>query len=422
MLSKLLPTPSDLPLNQVRTLRQNILMHLADGSFYVLGMSLVSMQTILPIFLKELGGSPVSIGSVHVLWWIGQNIPGIAVAHSLRRRTEFKFPMVLWGFIHRAMLLVCAVAAYFLIGRIPAEAAVPLFLFLIFLIPTFGGFSGIPWFQVFTKTVPVKLRGRLMGIRQLIGSAAGAFGGTMVSIILFAVAYPSNFALLFLLAFVFTMISFIFLMRIQEEPSVREEQSVRKRELLSNAWKIIASNRNFRNFLIADAFVLMSIAASSFYSVYAVEKFSLPSSYAGTFTAIVMVTNVAANIIFGIIADVYGHRTNILMMTIASGCAALFALLSTNILMYGFVFFFLACAVQIQAISRLAIVAEMCREHERPMYVGIMNTVTAPTVFIGILFGLLVPVIGYPSIFVITSLLAVNSFMILYKFVVEPRK
>ncbi len=89
--------------------------------------------------------------------------------------------------------------------------------------------------------------------------------------------------------------------------------------------------------------------------------------------------------------------------------------------MYGFVFFFLACAVQIQAISRQAIIAEMCREHERPMYVGIMNSITAPTVFIGILFGLLVPVIGYSAIFVITSLLAANSFMILYSFVVEPR-
>lgn len=261
-----------------------------------------------------------------------------------------------------------------------------------------------------------------MGIRQLLGSAAGAVGGTIVSFILYAVAYPSNFALLFILAFFITMISFNFLVRVKESPSIRDEQDERKKNIIAEAKKIITSNKNFRNFLIADAFALMSIAASSFYSVYAVEKFDLPASYAGTFTAIVMVTNIAANIIFGIIADTYGHRTNILMMTVSSACAALLAVISTNILMYGFVFFFLACAVQIQAISRQPIIAEMCRENERPMYVGIMNTVTAPTVFIGILFGLLVPSIGYPAIFVITSLLAVNSFMILYKFVAEPRK
>lgn len=397
-------------------------MHLFDGSLYVLGMSLVSMQTILPIFIKELGGSPVSIGSVQVLWWLGQNIPALAVAHSLRKRTMFKAPMVFWGFIHRAMLLVCSIAAFFLIGRISSQAAVPLFLFLIFLLPAFGGFSGLPWFQVFTKTVPVKLRGRLMGIRQLLGSAAGAAGGMVVSFILYAVAFPSNFALLFLLAFIVTMLSFIFLTKVEEQPSVRDGQEEGKRRLFADARKIISSNRNFRNFLIADAFILMSLAASSFYSVFAVEKFDLPPSYAGTFTAIVMLTNVAANITFGIIADTYGHRTNMLFLAAASGSAALLAILSTNILMYGLVFFFLACAVQIQAISRLAFVAEMCRENERPMYIGIMNTLTAPTVFIGLLFGLLVPGIGYPAIFAITSLLAVNSFMILYSFVIEPRK
>ncbi len=422
MLSKLLPTPSDFPRDQVSTLRQNIMMHLLDGSFYVLGMSLVSMQTILPIFVKELGGSPVSIGSVQVLWWIGQNIPGIAVAHSLRKRTQFMGPMAFWGLMHRIMLLVCGIAAFFLIGRISSEFAVPLFLFMIFLIPMIGGFSGLPWFQVFTKTVPVKLRGRLMGIRQLLGSAAGAVGGTIVSFILYAVSFPLNFALLFFLAFIMTMISFNFLVRVKETPSLRDEQDEQKKNILSDAWKIIATNKNFRNFLIADAFALMSLAASSFYSVYAVEKFNLPPSYAGTFTAIVMITNVAANIIFGIVADTYGHKTSMLVLSISSACAALFAVISTNILMYGFVFFFLACAVQIQAISRQAFIAEMCRENDRPMYIGIMNTVTAPTVFIGIVFGLMVPSIGYPAIFVITSLLAVNSFMILYKFIAEPRK
>ena len=397
-------------------------MHLMDGSIYVLGMSLVSVQTILPIFIKELGGSPLSIGSVQVLWTIGQNIPSVFVAHYLHRRILFKPPMVFWGLMHRCMLLVCGIAAFFLIGRIPAEAAVPLFLFLIFLIPAIGGLSGLPWFQVFTKTVPVKLRGRLMGIRQLLGSAAGAIGGSLISLVLYAVVFPANFAVLFCGAFFFTMISFNFLVRVVEQPSVIEEKEGPWLSIITEARRIIGSDRNFRHFLFADAFTLMSLAASSFYAVYAVEKFSLPPSYAGTFTAIMMITNVAANIIFGIIADSYGHKVNLLAFALCSAFAGLFAIISTNILMYGLVFFFLACATQIQAISRLPFVAEMCRENERPVYVGIVNTVTAPTVFIGLVFGWFVPRIGYASIFIITSLLAVNSFLILYRKVSEPRK
>ncbi len=397
-------------------------MHLLDGSIYVLGMSLVSVQTILPIFIKELGGSPMSIGSVQVMWTIGQNIPSVFVAHLLQRRILFKPPMVFWGLAHRIMLLVCGLAAFLLIGKISSDTAVPLFLFLIFLIPAVGGFSGLPWFQVFTKTVPVKIRGRLMGIRQLLGSAAGAIGGSLISLILYAVVFPTNYALLFFGAFFFTMISFNFLVRVVEQPSVVEGKEGIQLNIFSEAKRIIRTNKNFRNFLFADAFTLMSLAASSFYAVYAVEKFSLPPSYAGTFTAIVMITNMAANILFGIVADTYGHKVNLLVFALCSACAGLFAILSTNILMYGFVFFFLACATQIQAISRLPFVAEMCRENERPVYIGIVNTITAPTVFIGLVFGWFVPRIGYASIFIITSLLAVNSFLILYRFVAEPRK
>lgn len=421
MVTKLLPTPPDYPAIHLPQLRTNIKMHLFDGSLYVLGMSVVSVQTILPVFIKELGGSPLSIGSVQVLWTIGQNLPSMFVAHYIQQRILFRSAMISWGLAHRVMLLVCSLAAFFLIGRLPSGLTVPLFLFLIFLIPAIGSLSGLPWFQVFTKTIPVQLRGRLMGIRQLLGSAGGAVGGTIVSLVLYAVAFPSNYALLFLIAFFFTMVSFYFLTQITEQPSSREGRETVRPRILSEARRIISVDTNFRNFLFADIFILMSLAASSFYSVHAIEKFSLPPSYAGTFTAIVMITNIGANILFGIIGDTYGHKMNLLAFAASSAFAAFFAVIATNILMYGLVFVFLACAVQIQAISRLSFIAEMCREHERPVYVGIVNTMTAPTVFIGLFFGWLVPMAGYAVIFGAAALLAVISFLILHTMVKEPR-
>ena len=144
MLRTLLPTPTDLPPDDVLVLRSNLVMHLLDGSFYVFGMSIVAIQTILPIFIREVGGDPLAIGSVQVLWWVGQNIPSLIVASRIRGRIYFMPTMVFWGFLHRLMLLICGIAAWFLIGRIPVTAAVPLFLLMIFLIPFFGGISGLP--------------------------------------------------------------------------------------------------------------------------------------------------------------------------------------------------------------------------------------------------------------------------------------
>ncbi|MFA6456845.1 MAG: MFS transporter [Bacteroidota bacterium] len=421
MLSRLLPTPSDYPQEHAASLRENIRMHLLDGSLYVLGMSIVSFQTILPIFIKELGGSPLSIGSIQVLWTIGQNLPSLIIAHYIQRRVLFKPAMISWGLAHRLMLLVCSIAAYFLVGSISPDVAVPLFLLFIFLLPAIGSFSGLPWFQVYTKTIPVKMRGRLMGIRQLLGSAGGALGGTIVAIVLATISFPGNFALLFLCAFIVTMASFYFLTRISEQPSVPVRSDLQQLNIIANAKRIIRTDRNYRNFLFADVFLLMSLTASSFYSVYAIEKFALPPSYAGTFTAIIMITNIAANIVFGIVGDSYGHKVNLLFFAVCSAGAGLFAIISTNILMYGFVFIFFACAVQLQAISRQSFLAEMCNEQDRPLYVGITNTFTAPAVMFGLLFGWLVPMLGYASVFFITTLLAAISFLILYRFVIEPR-
>jgi MFS family permease len=135
-----------------------------------------------------------------------------------------------------------------------------------------------------------------------------------------------------------------------------------------------------------------------------------------------MITNVIANIGFGVVADTYGHKINLLIFVFCSGAAALLAVLSSNILMYGFVFFFLACSLQVQVISRLPFIAEMCKENERPLFVGITNTLTAPTMLIGLLFGWFVPKVGYASVFMMTVILAVSSFFILLKFVEEPRR
>lgn len=422
MLSKFLPTPADYPKDQISSLRKNLKFHLSDGAVYVLGMSLVSIQTIIPIFIKELGGSPLSISSVQVLWTLGANIPSAFVAIYLQRQMFFKPAMVGWGFIHRAMLLVCGIAAFFIIGRVPSLIAVPFFLVLIFLVAAFGSLSGLPWFQVYTKTVPVKLRGRLMGLRQLLGSAAGIIGGSIVSIVLATIYFPLNFSLLFAGAFAITMVSFYFLTQISEQPSVNNQEPGSPMSILSEAKRIISSNMNFRYFLLSDAFAIMSISVASFYSVYAIEKFELPASYAGTFTAIVMITNVVANIGFGIVADTYGHKVNLLILVFCTGAAALLAVISTNILMYGLVFFFLACSLQVQVISRLAFIAEMCKENERPLFVGITNTFTAPTMLIGLLFGWFVPKIGYNAVFIMTAFLATFSFFILLKFVEEPRR
>jgi MFS family permease len=185
---------------------------------------------------------------------------------------------------------------------------------------------------------------------------------------------------------------------------------------------ILKQNKDFKNFLVVDALTLMSLTASAFYAVYAIRKFNLPTSYAGTFTIILMASQVLGNITFGYLADFFGHKINILLLAASSAAASLVAILANNVLMFGIVFFFMGFTISLQGISRLAIVVEMCNESERPIYLGLLNSVTAPTILFGIIGGSLITVIGYVPVFLIYTLISVVAVYWLYKKVNEPRK
>jgi MFS family permease len=163
------------------------------------------------------------------------------------------------------------------------------------------------------------------------------------------------------------------------------------------------------------------MSAVSFYSIFALEKFSLPPSYAGTFSVIVMLSGIFANIVFGLSADYYGHKINIITVALCSMMGAAVAIVSPNIFLYGFVFMFIACALQVHAISRMPFLAEISSEQERPLYVGITNSITAPSMLLGVVFGFLVPYVGFEIIFSTAASLAMLAVYILYRFVQDPR-
>ncbi|MCX6136477.1 MAG: MFS transporter [Ignavibacteriales bacterium] len=184
---------------------------------------------------------------------------------------------------------------------------------------------------------------------------------------------------------------------------------------------MLKSNRRMRDVIIVDALALMSMTAGAFYAVYAIEKFQLPASYAGTFTVLVMASMVAGNVVFGFLADHFGHRVNWLLLSVCSAAASIMAIVAANILVYGLVFFFMACSTSLQGISRLSLIAELCTEAERPVYIALVNTITAPAVFVGIFCGALARWYGYPVVFGIATVLACAACLWTYFFVEEPR-
>ncbi len=413
---------SQYDVHDAETLKANLRAHLYDGALFGFALSFISVNTIFPVFIERVGGSAIAIGSIPVLWTLGLNLPQAMLFRFIHTAGPVKPLMLRYGLLYRLSYLLIGAFTFFAVQRTTVEFSVSLLLALLFFSAVLGSVGQPPWFVLFTKTVPVTLRGRVLAVRQILSSFLGIFGGSFVGFILAFVPFPANFSLLFLVAFIFMMMSFNSLRQLKEPAIGLQKRSVvDTHDFIARARRSVKENRNLRNFLLTDAFTLLSMTVSVFYAVYAIQKFSLPSSYAGTFTVIFMGSMVIGNLFFGFLADNYGHKVNLMLLAGCCIAANLTALLAENILVYGLVFFFSASTVALQGISRLSFVAELCAEEERTMYIALVNTITSPVVLIGVLGGVLVRNFGYPFVFSFGMVTALCALLLLYRYVAEPR-
>ena len=406
-----------------KVLRHNLIMHIADGSLFVFGINFVSAFTIIPVFIQQAGGNSIAIGAVPVLWSIGLNLPQLFFTNTGYAEKRIKPFVLRYGFLFRLMYLVIALFTFFVLKSLSQSSAVLSLLFLYFLTALVGSIPIPAWVHLFSKTTPVKLRGRLLAVRQLIGSILAVAAGSLTVLVLSAIEFPSNFAILFLFAFGISMISFYFLSRLKEEDEFYEEgetQSVANKLFVIK--NILRTNVSFRNFIVADALIAMCITATAFYPVFALTKFDLSVSYAGTFTIITTASMIAGNLFFGYLADVSGHKINLIMLSISSLLSSATAILANNILSYGMVFVFLGITLSLFGISRFSFVMELCSPKERQFYIALLNTITSPFVIFGIAAGAIVSFLSYQFVFLIYIILAGISAAWLIMKVKDPRK
>ena len=406
---------------QDRFVRRNFFANTMDGALFAFGLKFVSLVTVLPILVQKLGGTNVAVGMIPVLWNTGFNLPQIFIANTARRQ-PYKKPFVLkTALIQRIPWLVLAALCFFRFDEINTLPGLILF-FSGLTIAAVGGSLNMPgWFDLINKVTPVRLRGRLFAFRTILGAILGILAGWVIKIVLDTMNFPKNFALLFLLAFIVMMGSYIFLALVREEEPNAPKQILRNREFFRILPKILKNNSNFTSYLVADALIMVAVMANAFYTVHALKTFSLAESYAGTFTIVMTVSMIAGNVLFGYLADQYGHRLNLIIAAGSTAVACLIALVAPAVELYYLAFIGSAFTISLIQISRLTIIAELSGESERTTYVALTNLITAPFVFSGIFGGWLADSFGYDTIFYVAGGFALLAVLWLFIMVQEPR-
>lgn len=401
--------------------RHNFIANVFDGALFSFALSMVSIQTVLPLFIKKIGGGNVVVGLVPVIWTFGINFPQIFFAHHAQREVSKKQLMLKTGLIQRLPWLALSIFVYLSAAYFSTVLGLTLFL-TAFGVAAIGGSVNFPvWFDLIAKITPVEIRGRLFAMRSVFGSTLGILGGSIVAFVLAGVSFPLNYALLFFFAFVSMMASYWFLTTLREEPGTIPQKVVRRRDILRLLPQILSSDRNYRNFLVADALLIASTMANAFYTVYAFEKFVLPDSYAGTFTVVLMTGMIVGSLALGYVADRFGHKLNYLVSAVATAVGCAVAIAATTVEWYLIVFLASAVSVGVMMISRLSLVAELCSVENRPSYVALTNLITSPCILAGVAAGWMSEWIGFESIFILAGLFSLVAIYWLLRKVQEPR-
>jgi MFS family permease len=403
-------------------LRQNIVANIVDGGMYAFGIGFVSLQTVVPVMVKHISDSNFAVGLVLVLWTAGFNFPQIFIANHAQR---FPYKMRLFlrtAFVQRVPWLLLALLSFFLLGRLSPTAGT-VFFFVLFTLAAVTGSLCFPiWFDLIAKLTPVNLRGRLFATRNLLGGILGVLAGVVVKMVLAGIAYPLSYGVLFTLAFLFMMVSYWALTRLNEEATSTVAEEVHTLEYYRNLHRILKGQKNFRNFLISDALLLAATMAGAFYAVHAIQKFALDDSSAGVFTVIVMCSTIIGNMFFGYIADRYGHKVNLVLAAASTALSCFVALLAPDQRVYLIVFIGMAFQIGLSGISRFSIVAELCSEEDRPTYIALTNLVTSPFILFGLVAGGIAGRFGFEAVFLIAGLMAVASALWMAFRVEEPRE
>lgn len=405
-----------------KNLKHNLTVNLTDGSLFGVALGFATFSTILPLFVATLTDSATLIGLVPAIHSAGWLLPQLFLAGHVSRLRQYK-PTVLLMTIHeRAPFLGLALTAL-LIPIIGEKAALILALLMLIWQGLGGGFTANAWTSMISKIIPPYMRGTFFGLQAGLANLFISLSAVGAGYLLDFLASPFDFAVCFLLASFFFAVSWFALAATREPVDTEKIIPEEETHFWDDAKKILRRDFNFNWFLGARILSQFATMGFSFYIIYALREFQMTDVTAGWLTATLTVSQTIANIGMGWLGDRIGHRAMIIVGAIAAFLSGLLAWEATSIQWFYPIFILAGLAnVSIWTIG-MAMTVDFGSESERPIYIGLSQTLTAPAAILApILGGWIADSAGFVPTFIVSAALSLVMIGILTFLVKDPRK
>jgi MFS family permease len=187
--------------------------------------------------------------------------------------------------------------------------------------------------------------------------------------------------------------------------------------------QILKRDKNFNWFLVARILSQFATMGFAFYIVYALRRFQMDAVTAGYLTATLTISQTVANAGMGWLGDRVGHRLMLIVGAASATFSSLLAWLAPSLAWFFPIFVLTGFANVSIWTNGMTMTVDFSDEKERPFYIGLAQTLTAPaTIIAPLIGGWIADTQGFVITFGLSTVLAIVMMSILIFLVKEPRK
>jgi MFS family permease len=405
-----------------RNLRFNFTVGLLDGGAFGLGMGFGSFAAIIPLFVHHLTDSALLIGLVPAIHNMGWQLPQLLTAGWISGVKRYR-PLTLAMTIHeRLPFLGLSLLALLLPGAHKPTILVLTFVMLVW--QGFGaGMAANPWTNLVSKVIPQEMHGTFFGAQSAAFNGLAGVSALLAGLILTNLDSPTSFSVCFALTFLFMALSFVFLALTREADSPADERRPAA-ALLGRSLQILRSDSNFRAFLAVRVLSQFAGMGFAFYVIYAVRRFGVSDAAAAVLVSVLLIGQVVLGPLMGRLGDRWSHRGIMSVGALGAALSAVIAWQARSPAWFYAVFLLEAVAiVAIWTIPLALSVSFAADETERPLYVGLSNTLPAPAAILApAIGGMIADAAGFGTMFILAAVSGVGMALALWFAVRDPKR
>ena len=394
------------------TLRRNVALLGLDYITFGIAMTILGPTTILPSFVRLLGGGPLAVGSLAAIQSGGWLLPQLLASRYVTGRPLVKKFIVVPAATGRTAL---ALLLPFL-WLFSVQAPRPMLVALLLVMTCFwvaDAVASVGWFDLVAKSTPAEQRGRLIGVAQSLTSLLSIGVGVVVRAILARPdPFPSSYVLLFLIAAVTFGVGVIALGLVREPPGVSQSQAMPPwRDYLPRLKEIVRTDPRFSWVTVTRWLAGFADMSGAFYILFATDRLHIPQEMIGLFISAGVAGGLLSGITLGPLSDRKGcaHVIAVIMgirclSPILALCAPLVAGYHPWLAPAAFMLIFAGAGMANSAhmIGFMNYLLQIAPPGDRPVYMGLGNTLNGVLLVGPLIAGWLVATISYEFLFLVT--------------------